>query len=149
MSIPDLSRMQIEALHFDVDDGKIARGMKARAALDTYPDEVYSGEVVEISPVAKEEGRQGVRRVFNVTVALDRSDPERMRPGMSVRVEIFTPTRDDALVIPRAALDFASEPVRALLADGSAADVRLGPCNATSCVLEEGVEEGTRLRARG
>jgi len=149
MSIPDLSQMQVEAMLFDVDDGKIRQGMRAEAALDTYPDEIYPGVVLEISPVAKEEGRQGVRRVFRVIVGLERADPERMRPGMSVRVEVFADARDDALVIPRAALDFSFEPARALLADGTATEVQLGPCDALSCVVEAGVEVGTRLRVRG
>jgi multidrug efflux pump subunit AcrA (membrane-fusion protein) len=149
MSIPELSEMQVDAILFDVDDGKIRPGMRAEAALDTYPDEVYPGEVLDIAPVAKEEGRQGVRRVFRVTVGLERADPEKMRPGMSVRVEIFADSRDEALVIPRAALDFSSEPARALLSDGSEAEVQLGPCDALSCVVEAGLEEGTRLRVRG
>jgi len=110
---------------------------------------VFSGRIDEISPIAKEQGRQSLRRAFNVTVLLDSTDPERMRPGMSVKVTVLGPVNGDSLLVPRAAVDFSAEPPRALLADGSTVEVKLGPCKAMVCVVEEGLEEGTRLRASG
>jgi hypothetical protein len=68
---------------------------------------------------------------------------------MSVKVEVLGPETPQALLVPRAALDFSSDPPRALLADGTTIEVRLGPCEATVCVVEEGLAEGTRLRTRG
>jgi multidrug efflux pump subunit AcrA (membrane-fusion protein) len=69
-----------------------------------------------------------------------------MRPGMSVRVEVMGPEIRNALLVPRAALDFANGGPRAFLAAGGTAPVRLGPCSAEACVVESGPAEGTRLR---
>jgi hypothetical protein len=68
---------------------------------------------------------------------------------MSVRVEVLGPETRDALLVPRAALQFAGGPAtpRVLLAAGGSAAVRLGPCSASECVVESGVTAGTRLRA--
>jgi len=148
-SIPELTSMQVEALLSDVDDGKIAPGMRALCILDTYPEETFDGVVAEITPVAKEQGRESRRRAFRAVIRLRRSDPERMRPGMSVRVDVLPPVREDVLLAPRAALDFSGERPLAVLRDGSLAQVRLGPCDPLRCVVEDGLVEGQRLRVRG
>ncbi len=147
-TLPDLSSMIVQTHLSDVDDGKIAPGREARCTLDAYPGVTYRGRVVEISPVARESRRSLLLRHFPVRIALERSDARRMRPGMSVRVEVLGPQIKDALVVPRTALDLSGGRTRALLADGGAAEVRLGPCGAGDCVVESGLREGTRLRRR-
>lgn len=148
MSIPDLSSMMVVARLSDVDDGRIAPGMPAVCTLDAYPDRTFTGHVREIAPIAQEDSNQSMRRSFRVVIVLDEPDPERMRPGMSVRVEITETPADDVLIAPRVALDLSSEPYHALLADGSTAEIRLGRCSTVACVIEEGLDEGARLRRR-
>jgi len=147
--IPSLAEMQVDASLVDVDDGKVAPGMPASCTLDAYPDLVFPGRLVEVSSVAQEAEWRSLRRTFRVTVALERADPERMRPGMSARVEVETARREGVLLIPREALDLSEDPPRALLADGGRAEVTLGLCNATECILEGGLADGTSLRASG
>lgn len=147
-TLPDLSSMIVKASLSDVDDGRIAPGMEALCTLDAYPGVTYRGRVTEISPVARESKRNLLLRFFPVRIALDKSDPRRMRPGMSVRVEVLGPEVKDALLVPRAALDLSGARPRALLAGGGAAEVRLGPCAASDCVVESGLQAGTRLRGR-
>lgn len=147
-TLPDLSSMIVQANLSDVDDGRIAPGMEVVCTLDAYPNAPYRGQVTEISPVARESKRSPLLRYFPVRIALDKSDPEHMRPGMSVRVEVLGAEKKDALLVPRAALDFSGGKTRALLASGGAKDVKLGPCGAEECVVLGGLEEGARLRAR-
>ena len=147
-TLPDLSSMIVEASLSDVDDGRIAPGMEVLCTLDAYPSTTYRGRVVEISPVARESKRNPLLRYFPVRINLERSDPRRMRPGMSVRVEVLGPEIRDALLVPRAALDLSGARPRALLAGGGAAEVRLGACTASECVVESGLQAGTRLRSR-
>jgi HlyD family secretion protein len=147
--IPDLEQMQVVARLSDVDDGRVAVGMSARCTLDTYPEQVFTGSVSEIAPIAQEESERSLRRSFRVVIRLDGSDVQRMRPGMSVKAEILPEAAPAALLVPRAALEWAAGSPRALRhEDGTSEEVRLGPCNATHCVAEQGLEEGTRLRAR-
>jgi multidrug resistance efflux pump len=144
--LPDLASMIVEAKLSDVDDGRIVPGLPALCYLDAYPALAFPGRVAEISPVAREAPRNPTLRSFPVRVTLDRPDP-RMRPGMSVRVEVLGREIRDALLAPRAALDLTGPAPRLRLADGGAAPVRLGPCSASECVLEQGPPAGTRLRA--
>jgi HlyD family secretion protein len=149
MSIPDLSSMKVVAQLSDVDDGRIAVGERARCTLDAYPELSFSGRVTEVAPIAQEDDNESLRRSFRVEVHLDESDPEHMRPGMSVKVEVLPRPIEDVVVVPRAALDLDASPPCVLLADGSRAEVRLGPCTALECVVDEGLAAGVRLRRAG
>ncbi len=149
--LPDLSTLQVQAKLSDVDDGRIKPGMEAICTLDAYPSESFHGRVVDISAVAKESPRQPLLRSFPVQIRLDRVDVKKMRPGMSVRVEVLGPEIRGALLAPRAAIDFTGKRPRVVLAGGAKGatrDVRLGPCDASFCVVEEGLEDGARLRGR-
>jgi multidrug resistance efflux pump len=147
--LPDLSEMQVEASLSDVDDGRIGDGDRAVCIMDAYPDLLFDGIVAEIAPVAQETSWRSLRRAFRVLVDLDRTDEERMRPGMSVKVEIETARIEGVLIAPRAGLDLDVDPPRARLAGGSDVEVTLGPCDAFECVVEEGLSEGAELRIRG
>ena len=146
-TLPDLSEMAVEAQLADVDDGRVKPGMSVSAVLDAWPDERFPGRVVELTPIAKEPEAQSLRRSFRVRILLDRVDSERMRPGMSVRVEVETRNLKNVLLAPRAALVLAGGEARARTAKGGEAPVRLGPCNASECVIEQGLAEGALLRA--
>lgn len=146
--IPDLTSMQVRADLSDVDDGRIAVGMRARCTLDAFPERVLDGEVLSISPIAKPYRNEDSRRRFDVVVRLAGSDPRTMRPGMSVRVEVLGPARENVLLVPRGAIDFGGEHPRATLASGAAVDVVLGACDARHCIVESGLDEGQLLGRR-
>lgn len=145
--IPDLSIMRVNAMLSDVDDGKIAPGMRVVCTLDAYPQKQFPGVIQQIAPMAREDGRDSLRRFFKVLVDLDRSDPDIMRPGMSVRVEVETASRQDVLLVPRAALSFDGDTPRVRLPDGTLQDIRIGECNALECEVLSGLSGETRLRA--
>lgn len=149
MRIPDLASMQVEAELADVDDGEVRPGMEVRCSLDTYPDRELAGRVTSVSPIARQDETQGsLRRFFTVHVELSEHDAELLRPGMSVKVEVLGEPRR-GLLVPRAALDLAAEPPRVHLAAGGSTEVRIGGCDAMRCVVEAGIDEGTRLTPAG
>jgi multidrug resistance efflux pump len=151
LTIPDLSRMMVEARLSDVDDGEVVPGMRSFSTLDAFPEVRLRGAVRSISPVAQEVGYRSMQRYFAVIVDLDESDPERMLPGMSVQVEIETLQLDDTLLVPRAAIEWLDGVPRLLIAGTAETDsvpVELGPCNAFECSLREGPPAGTRLGQR-
>jgi multidrug efflux pump subunit AcrA (membrane-fusion protein) len=149
VSLPDLTAMRVEAKLSDVDDGRIAPGQSVACILDAYPDRTFPGHVAEITPVAQEEAGRSLRRAYNVRVELDAADAERMRPGMSVKVEVLPPAQDDVLLAPRAGLDFSGASPRARLVSGRDVDVKLGGCNRDACVVLGGLDDGARLRLPG
>lgn len=149
VSLPDLRAMEVEAKLSDVDDGRIAPGLAVSCILDAYPGRSFPGVIAEITPVAQEAAGRSLRRAYNVRVHLDAPDVERMRPGMSVKVEVKPKAREDVLLAPREGLDFAGDAPRARMATGELVDVKLGPCNRDTCVVEGGVADGVRLKGRG
>lgn len=146
--LPDPGALVVEAGLSDVDDGRLAVGMPVLCTPDAYPDAPFPGRVVEISPIAREEPGESLRRFFAVRVEPEEELVGRgLVPGMSVKVEALTGSRQEVLLAPRRALDLAADPPRARLADGGERPVELGPCNARECVVEEGLQEGDRLAA--
>ncbi|HEX7152886.1 MAG TPA: HlyD family efflux transporter periplasmic adaptor subunit [Thermoanaerobaculia bacterium] len=142
--LPDLSSLRVAAALADVDDGRVAVGMKANVTLDGYPSQSFTGRIESISAVAQESGRQSLRRLFKVIIALDKLDPERMRPGLSARVVVDRGAAK-ALLAPRAALDFSGKEPLAHLANGEKKAIKVGACNAQECIVTSGLEEGERL----
>jgi multidrug resistance efflux pump len=143
--IPELDSMRVTASLPDVDDGRVLRGMPARVTLDGYPNMHFPGRVDSVSAVAEEGARGSLRRAFVVLVKLDQVDRERMRPGLSARVEVDRDTKANVLIAPRAALDFSGKSPRARLSGGKLVNVDLGSCNAQECVITAGLQEGARL----
>jgi multidrug resistance efflux pump len=149
VSLPDLTAMRVEAKLSDVDDGRVAPGQSVICVLDAFPDRTFPGHIAEITPVAQEEAGRSLRRAYNVRVELDAADAERMRPGMSVKVEVRPRPQEDVLLAPRAGLDFAGPSPRARLDSGAEVDVKLGACNRDACVVVDGLTDGARLRPSG
>ncbi|HZE88838.1 MAG TPA: efflux RND transporter periplasmic adaptor subunit [Verrucomicrobiae bacterium] len=88
LRIPDLDRMEVVAWVSDVDDGVVRPGQPVTCLLDTYPDLAITGRVRDVAALADARSRDNNVRAFQVLIDLDRSDAVRMRPGMSVRVEL-------------------------------------------------------------
>lgn len=152
-TLPDLGSVVVQARLPDVDDGSIAPGMPAVVTLDTFPDRSFRGTVGDVAPVAQEQGMESSRRFFHTVIDLEETDPERMIPGMSARVEVLAERREDALLVPRRAVETgdgtAGEAREAVveLSGGERARVLLGPCNELECVVEEGLDPGGVLEA--
>jgi HlyD family secretion protein len=157
-SLPQLEEMEVRARLHDVDDGTIREGMPVECVLDAYPDQIWKGRVQMVSALARADGRDGTRRFFDVRVALDKSAPERMRPGMSVRIEVIRRRAQDVLLVPRVALQSSGGKTLVRLGQGADAPVQavtIDWCTELACVVRGGLREGTAVhlkappRARG
>ncbi|MDP9193876.1 MAG: HlyD family efflux transporter periplasmic adaptor subunit [Acidobacteriota bacterium] len=143
--LPDVSTLRVKAALADVDDGKIAIGMPVSVTLDAFPGVPFTGKITAISAVAQESRRQSLRRQFEVLVALDRLDPDRMRPGLSARIVVRRENQPQTLLASRAAIDFSGAAPKVHLAGGRTKDIKLGLCNAQDCVVLDGLTEGEML----
>jgi len=142
LSMPDVSEpMRVRAELSDVDDGRLAVGASATCTLDAYPREPIACKVIELAPVAGNRNKESLRRAFAVVLALATKATERMRPGMSVRVEIVQPSLPGLLLAPRGAVVFA-EPTKLRIAGGTLRPVKVGACDAQRCVIDDGAAEG-------
>ena len=142
MSMPDFSQaMEVVSELSDVDDGRVAIGMTGTCTLDAYPATPIACTIKSLTPVARiKGGEQSLRRAFAVKLSLAKSDGERMRPGMSVKVELAKPPAN-AIVVPRGAIVSDGKTTQVRLSAGLR-DVKLGACDAQGCAVESGIAEG-------
>jgi len=143
--LPDLSRLVVRARLDDVDDGRVVPGQRATCFVDAWPDVPLVGHIVSVSGVAHEVAQQSTRRYFVVLVEIEGDPPGKLRPGLSVRVEVDTHAIEDALLVPRSAIAWEGTTARAQLADGSTSELAIEACNAQVCAVTSGVDEGAAL----
>jgi HlyD family secretion protein len=98
----DLSEMRIDSSFAEADIGKIKEGQKVRFTVDAFPNRSFTGEVQQIRMNATVQ--QNVV-TYNVRVSLQNPD-QILLPGMTAYVNIGVARRDDALMVPNAALRF-------------------------------------------
>ncbi|HEX8793655.1 MAG TPA: HlyD family efflux transporter periplasmic adaptor subunit [Polyangiaceae bacterium] len=154
VSLPDLGTMRVKALLSDVDDGRVAVGMKATCTIDAFSDHPIEGVVREVSPAARETSQNSDRRAFDVIVELPEIDRERMLPGLSVKVEIHGREVHDATLVPRRAIDFDAKPAQVRSVDGRTSPVDVAFCDAQVCALRADanaapLQTGLHLRPAG
>ena len=73
---------------------KVKEGQNLELSLDSFPDEVFKGQVDSLSPIV--EGRS---RTLKVRGKMSNAD-ERIKPGMFGRVSVLVYEKENALVIP-------------------------------------------------
>ncbi len=98
----DLSEMRIDSSFAEADIGKIKPGQAVRFTVDAFPNRSFTGQVqqIRLNPTVQ----QNVV-TYNVRVSLQ--NPEQiLLPGMTAYVNIAVARRDDALLVPNAALRF-------------------------------------------
>lgn len=98
----DLSKMQIDSSFAEADIGNIKVGQAVRFNVDAFPNKSFKGEVrqIRLNPTTQ----QNVV-TYNVVVSVD--NPEQvLLPGMTAYVNIVVAQREDALLVPNAALRF-------------------------------------------
>ncbi len=99
----DLSRIQIEAEIDEADIGQIDEGQQVSFDVDAYPDQEFTGEVVQVRLAANDE-----QNVVTYTVVIEAANRGgRLLPGMTANVTIVTGEVEAALAAPNAALRFA------------------------------------------
>jgi biotin carboxyl carrier protein len=155
VSLPDMNQpMEVHAELSDVDDGRVAVGMAGTCTLDAYPGDPIACQVKDLTPVARTKGETSLRRAFAVVLDLGKTDAARMRPGMSVKVELHPRTVPNVLVVPRGAVVMA-EPggaratARVRMATGELRAVTLGACDAQACAVSAGVGDGDAVLVGG
>ncbi len=148
VTLPDFTQpMEIKAELSDVDDGRVAVGQKGRCTLDAYPLEPLPCDVKELAPVARARQRQSLRRNFAVSLSIPNKDPDRMRPGMSVKVELIG-KKLAGLLAPRSALMFDNGKAALRLGGGEMREVKVAGCDAQKCVIESGATVGDVVGSR-
>lgn len=99
MAIPDTSKMVVDVEIREVDVAKVAKGNIANITLDAIPNKTFSGTVVGIETIAKENEKNEHLRKFNLVIELDNIS-EKMHVGMSADVRIHYQHLEGVLAVP-------------------------------------------------
>ena len=102
MLAEDLTRMELQVDIDEADVGQVKAGQKATFTVDAWPGRRYSAEITRVGYGARE--KDGV--VSYPAVLTVANDDLSLRPGMTGTAEITTLVREDALLVPNAALRF-------------------------------------------
>jgi len=108
-SLPDLSSMQVEGYVYDTEYGSIATDTHCTVRFDALPGYQTGGKITSRTNVASRMGFATEQKVFRITVRLDKSDPETMKPGMTARIDIPVILTKDTLSVPREYLGIDSD----------------------------------------
>jgi HlyD family secretion protein len=154
MVIADPSETLTEVQVDEADIALVHENQKADVFAAAYPDTPLSGTIQSIASVARaKQGQQSLS--FLVKILLDEQDEMAIRPGMSVRADIYTESSDEALAVPVQAIRYEDdvdenskgEEEQAfvfVLQDGKAArkDVKIGISSDSDQEILEGLSEG-------
>jgi len=97
--IVDLARMKAEFGIPQQRTPEVALGMPARLNVDLYPGVTFSAKVIRVGVVADPASGQ-----FSLEVSVPQSETHPLRPGMAVRLELETDAKNDAVLVPKAAI---------------------------------------------
>lgn len=149
--IPDLTEMQAEIHVLEADAGDLAPGQPGEVVVDAHPETVYPAELTWIDSLAKPRRRGSPVQYFAVTLTLERTDPERMKPGQRVRATLIPARVENALVVPRQAV-FGRQDERVVYRrEGNAfraVPVTLGVAGIGRAVVTEGLAPGDVIALR-
>jgi len=120
----DLKRMQLQVNVDESDVGALAPGAPATFGVESYPEEMFSGRVLEVrlQPTVEQTAAAATAAVtaqsvgangslVSYTTIVDVANPdERLRPGMTALVVLGGSHRDNAIRIPNGALAFRPPP---------------------------------------
>ena len=163
MVIADRSETLTEVQVDEADIAQVTEGQRADVYPAAHPDTPLAGSVQSIASVARQaQGQQSL--TFLVKILLDDQDEIRIRPGMSVRADIYTETSDETISVPVQAvqyedeigLDEDSDNARVaeeekayvfVFADGKAIrrDVKTGISSDSDQQILEGLNEGEKV----
>lgn len=104
LEIPDLNRMKAEGEIDEADAGRVAVGQRVTLRLDAHPDVVFSGRVRTLRGAVQTKSRNNPLKVVRLEIDLDRTDPQRMRPGMRFLGTVEIERKPQVLVVPAEAV---------------------------------------------
>jgi len=100
----DLRQMELKVDVDEADVGRVKDGQNATFTVDAYPGREYSARVTRVAF-----GSTTKNNVVSYSTVLKvKNDDLSLRPGMTGTAEIATVTRENALLVPNAALRFTS-----------------------------------------
>jgi HlyD family secretion protein len=146
--LPDLSKMEVQALLHESIVDRIRSGQTTRVRVEALPQFPLEGRISSISPLplARQDGITDLQN-FRGVIALN-SVPSGMKPGMSAEVEILTDQRPNVLMVPIQAVAQQAGHQICYVTHGDGLErreIRVGQMNREVMEVMDGLEEGEEV----
>jgi RNA polymerase sigma factor (sigma-70 family) len=146
LSVVDLDGpMRVNAKIPEAFVDRVAKGMRARIAVDAFPNRVLAGVVEAVAPVPDPTTSFDRMKLYTTQILIEGGGQD-LRPGMSAGVEITTQEVDDVISIPIQAVLVRRGKSRVAVkrADGGFdwRDVTLGVADESRVEVKAGLEVG-------
>jgi HlyD family secretion protein len=143
LTVVDLSRAYVRVAVDERDAGRVQAGQEVRLVFDAYPGQMLRGEVWRLVPAVDR-----LTKATDVLVSLPGERPP-LQLDLTVTVNIVTGVVEDALVVPRDALEGAGTQRAVFIpgADGRAVrtSIDIGACDEERCQVVSGLSRGDRV----
>jgi HlyD family secretion protein len=101
----DITKMQVEVNVDEADIGDVKVGQRVSFTVDAYPQEEFNGKVRQVRLAATTESN-----VVTYTIIIDADNSEqKLKPGLTATVTIFTQELKNINSVPAAAISFSPE----------------------------------------
>lgn len=152
LELPDLEKMQMNAVILEPQAGKIQVGQEAEIRLDSNMDHAYKGKITSLGRIFRVKSNSQPVVVFDALIDLPESDPLIMRPGMAATARILVSSRQDVLQVPEAALLYQEKGIhvrkKGLLSD-RLVPVTTGSRSGGMVEITSGLRENETILLRG
>jgi RND family efflux transporter MFP subunit len=152
IEIPDLSRMKAKGKIDESESGKIRLGQSVTFRLDAHPDTEVRGKIDYVGESVRRESPSVPLKVLPVEIALEKTDPEMMKPGMRFRGVVEIERIPDVVTVPLdAVFDSPDGPVVHArgLSGMRKIPIDLGRRGRDRVEIVKGVDPGDRVVVRG
>jgi HlyD family secretion protein len=148
VTIPEVSRMQVEASVSESEVHRVSAGQAADIHVEAFPGMTLTGKVTRVGTLATASANRPFDdKRFDLVIAVDPTTAE-LRPEMSVRADVVVGSRTDVLMVPVTAV-FNNQGTRVVYVIGSsgpeARRVDLGESNDRMVEIVAGLREGERV----
>jgi len=98
----DLTQMQVDTNVDEADVGRIREGLRATFTVDSFANQIFSGEVMQVRKAP-----QVLQNVVTYNVVISARNPDlRLLPGMTANVRLVVAQKESVLKVPNSALRF-------------------------------------------
>jgi HlyD family secretion protein len=143
LEVVSQASMQVRAKVNQADAAAIRTGQPVTVRLDAYPDIELHGRILQMGPIAAPGSFSPRVRSFTAVVGIDGSHA-RVLPDLSAAVDVEVERVHNALVVPRSSIHEADGRA-SVSVGGSERTVTLGPRDAMSVVITEGLRAGDEV----
>lgn len=100
-SLPDLASMRVVGNVYDTEYSSLQPDMRCTVSLDALPGFKVGGKILSRTSVATRKSFTSQKKVFQITIQLDKVDPVIMKPGMTAHVAVPLILANNVTAVPR------------------------------------------------